>query len=192
MKIVDLAAIDARTASPTAEGLGFDLTKEMRKAAAKALKPLEPRLRAYVQNKATIQTKIDRWSRESFEAKLQEITAAAQSGDEEAARQIEAGNAPTRQTFDHMCGAAHAELDALERETRPLFTEAAGLVSEPMRQVVARAQAVLDATLKGLGVPSFELRGASNAVDYMVHNLEHAGRGETADLQPFWETLGWS
>jgi hypothetical protein len=192
MKIVDLAAIEARTANPTAAGLGFDLTKEMHKAAAKALKPLESRLRAYVANKATIQSKIDRWAPETFEAKMQEITTAAQSGDEAAAEQIEAGNVPTRQTFDRMAGMAYAEMDAHERAHYPLFREAAGLIAEPMRQVVARGQAVLDATLKGLGVSPFELRGASNAVDYMVSNLEHAGRGETADLAPFWETLGWS
>jgi hypothetical protein len=192
MKIIDLAAIEARSANPTPAGLGFDLTKEMHKAAAKALKPLEARLRAYVATKATMQSKIDRWAPETFEAKMQEITTAAQSGDEAAAEQIEGGNVPTRQTFDRMAGMAYAEMDAHERANYVLFQEAAAVVADPMRQVVARGQAVLDATLKGLGVSPFELRGASNAVDFMVLNLERAGRGETADLQTFWDTLGWS
>lgn len=192
MRIIDLAAIEARTANPTPAGLGFDLTKEMHKAAAKALKPLEARLRAYVATKATIQSKIDRWCPQAFDAKMSEVTTAAMAGDDEAADQIEGGNVPTRQTFDRMAGMAYAEMDAHERAHYPLFREAAGLIAEPMRQVVARGQAVLDATLKGLGVSPFELRGASNAVDYMVANLERAGRGETADLQTFWDTLGWS
>jgi len=192
MKIIDLAAIDARSANPSALGLGFDLNKELNKTAAKAVRPLEARLRAYLADKAAIQSKIDRWCPEAFDAKMSEITTAAMAGDDEAAEQIEGGNVPTRQTFDRMAGMAYTELDAHERTNRPLFAEAAALVEQPMRQVVARGQAVLDATLQGLGVPPFELRGASNAVDYMVGNLEHAGRGETADLAPFWKTLGWS
>jgi hypothetical protein len=192
MKIIDLAAIDARSATPTAVGLGFDMAKELNKTAAKAVKPLEARLRAYVANKATVQSKIDRWCPEAFDAKMAEITTAALTGDEQAAEQIEGGNVPTRQTFDRMAGMAYAEMDAHERASRPLFAEAAAVVAEPMRQVVARGQAVLDSTLQGLGVPPFELRGATNAVDYMVDNLHRASRGESADLQPFWQALGWS
>ena len=30
-------------------------------------------------------------------------------------------------------------------------------------------------------------QGATNGVDYLVSNLERAGRGETADLQPLWD-----
>lgn len=178
-------------ANPSAPSLGgFDIQQELKKALRKALKPIEPKVRAYVATKAEIQSKIDRWSPESFDRKLQEVVQAAHNGDTAAAAELEGGNGPSRETFNSLCGLAWQEMDEHERNHRALFTEAAGLIEQPMHDVVAKAQGILDATLDGLGVPRFTLQGATNGVNYLVHNLKNAGRGETADLQQLWEALG--
>lgn len=191
MTIIDLSEKDARMANPSAPALGgFDIQQELKKALRKALKPIEPKVRAYLATKAEIQSKIDRWSPESFDRKLQEMVKATHAGDAAATAELEAGNGPARETFKRLCTLAWQEMDEHERNHRAMFSEAAGLIEQPMHAVVAKGQRILDATLAGLGVPKFTLQGATNGVDYLVHNLKNAGRGDTADLQQFWEALG--
>ena len=188
MQTIDLAEKAARAVNPTAQSLGgFNIEAELTRALRKALKPIESRLRAYVASKATIQAKIERWSHEAFERKLEAVVQAAGAGDLSAAAELEAGNGPSRETFQRLCGVAWAEMEQHTRDHQKLFDEAARLVAAPMHGVVAKGQAILDSTLSGLGVPIFTLQGATNGVDYLVSNLERAGRGETADLQPLWD-----
>ena len=190
MQIIDLTEKAARAVNPSSSSLGgFDIQEETTKAMRKALKPIETKLRTYVAKRAEIQSKIDRWSPESFDHKLHEVVQAAHGGDSSAAAEMEAGNGPSRETFNKLCGLAWREMEQHERAGRPLFAEAAALVEQPLRDVVAKGQAILDRTLAGLGVPRFELQGANNAVDYLVQNLQRAGRGETADLQGLWQAF---
>ena len=77
-------------------------------------------------------------------------------------------------------------MENFHRNQRGLFGEAAGLIKEPMLAVVQRGQDILDATIKGLGVPPFKLNGATNAVTYLTDQLERVSRNETGDLEPFW------
>jgi hypothetical protein len=88
-----------------------------------------------------------------------------------------------------MHGRCFAELEAHQLASRALFSEAAGLIEKPMLQVVQRGQQILDAVLAGLGVPGFQLIGATNHVGFLVGQLHAAGRGECADLSIFWELL---
>ena len=191
MIINNLTEKAARAANPSASSLGgFDIQDELTKALRKAVKPIEPKLRAYVAKRGEIQGKVDRWSPEAFEHKLHEVAQAAHTGDTDAAAELEAGSGPSRDTFRKLHALAWQEMEQHERDGRHLFAEAGELVAQPMSDVVAQGQQILDTTLAGLGVPSFELQGPANAVGYLVGNLQRAGRGESADLGPFWETLG--
>jgi len=191
MKIVDLAEQAARAVNPSAASLGgFNIQNELRKTLRKSLKSIEPRLRAYTVSKSSVQSKIDRWSAESYERKMEEVVQAAIAGDTAVAAELEAGNGPSKETFDRLCGAAWRELEQHERDHRELFAQAAELIEAPMHAVVTMGQSILDSTLDSLDVPRFTLQGATNGVGDMVRNLQNAGRGETANLQTFWETLG--
>jgi hypothetical protein len=187
MKMFLRAEEEARNANPQRGALGFDLEAELATAAKTALKPLAKRLKEYLAEKARLEASRARWSREAYAAKLDSITAAAHAGDEEAAAAIEAGTIPSRESYDQMVNRAEAELEKFHSNTRGLFAEAAALIRGPMLAVVQRGQDILDATLKGLGVPSFKLNGASNAVEYMTDQMERVGRGESGDLATFWE-----
>lgn len=190
MKIVDIAEQATRMANPSAPALGgFDIQQELKKALRKALKPIEPKVRAYLATKGEIQAKIDRWSVESFDRRLEEVVQAAHIGDATAAAELEGGNGPSRETYERLCGLAWQAMDEHERNHRAVFAETAGLIEQPMHDVVSKGQRILDTTLDGLGVPRFTLQGATNGVNYLVHNLKCAGRGEAADLQTLWDAL---
>ena len=186
MKIFSRSEEEARTANPQPGALGFDLEAELAAAAKNALKPLAKRLKDYRAEQARLEGNCARWSRDAYAAKLDSITAAAHAGDAEAAAAIEAGTIPSRESYDQMSRRAEAELEDFRRNERGLFGEAAALIKAPMLAVVQRGQDILDATLKGLGVPSFKLNGAVNAVEYMTANMEQVSRNETGDLSPFW------
>jgi hypothetical protein len=190
MKFQNLTELAARAANPSTASLGgFNIESEFRTAAKSALKPMVKKLNEYRAETSRLAAVCSRWSSDAYESKLATIAALAHNGDEAAALQIESGAIPTRGSYDEMLGRATAELEAYERTGRSLYSEAAALIEAPMLAVAAKGQAILDQTLDGLGVPRFELQGATNAVAYLVGQLNCAGRGESCDLSPFWQLV---
>ena len=190
MRIIDRAAIEAQTVNPSPEALGFNLDTEMAKACRTALKPLEKRLREYRRERARLEANCDQWSDEAYKAKMDEIASRAHGGDQEAAAAIASGTIPSRESFRDMSARAHGELENFRFNNRTVFSEAAELIEAPMRAVVERGQAILDATLKGFGLPEYKLHGATNHVSFVVLQLQMAGRNEGSDLQWFWQVIG--
>ena len=204
MKIFSRSEEEARSANPQPGALGFDLQAELTAAAKNALKPLAKRLKDHRAEQARLEGNCARWSRDAYAAKLDSITAAAHAGDAEATAAIEAGTIPSRESYDQMARRAEAELENFRLNSRGIFGEAAGLIKGPMLAVVQKGQDILDATLRGLGVPSFKLNGAVNGVEYMTDQMERVARNETVaiggaawtaaspaqaavgDLDPFW------
>ena len=190
MKFISRSETEARTANPTPEGLrGYSLDTELRAAVRGAVKPLAKRLREYRSERARLQANADRWNRDSYNRKLEEVTKRAQSGDAEAIASIEADAVASRQTFGEMHNRCCAELEQFDLNNRSLFSEVLPLVGEPMGKAVDKGQQILDDVLQGVGVPKFELTGWRNHVAYVVLQLEHASRNESADLQWFWESV---
>jgi hypothetical protein len=189
MKFIDLSAIEARTARPSNEALGFNLDAEMTAACRTALKPLAKRLREYRTEEARLQGLCDRWNGEAYERKMKEIADRAQAGDEEAATAIETGAIPSRQSFNEMLNRACGDLENFRLNNRQVFSEAAALVGPVMTPVVEKGQRILDATLKGFGLPEYKLHGATNHVAFTVLQLEKAGRNESSDLEWFWNSI---
>jgi hypothetical protein len=190
MKFTNLTELAARAANPSTAALGgFNIESEFRTAAKSALKPLVKKLNEYRAETSRLTANRDRWNGEAYETKLQTIATAAHAGDEAAALQIESGAIPTRGSYDEMLGRATSALESHERTSRALFSEAAGLIEAPMLAVVAKGQGILDLTLDGLGVPRFELQGATNHIAYLIGQLNCASRGECADLSPFWQLV---
>ncbi len=190
MKFISRSETEARTANPTPEGLrGYSLDTELRAAVRGAVKPLAKRLREYRSERARLQANADRWNRDSYNRKLEEVTKRAQSGDAEAIASIEAGAVASRQTFAEMHNRCCAELEQFDLNNRALFSEVLPLVGEPMGKAVDKGQQILDDVLQGVGVPKFELTGWRNHVSYVLLQLEHASRNESSDLQWFWESV---
>lgn len=189
MKFIDLSAVEARTARPSNEALGFNMDAEMSAACRAALKPLAKRLREYRAEEARLNALCDRWNHEAYEQKLKEIADRAQAGDEEAATAIETGAIPSRQSFNEMHARACGDVENFKLNNRHVFSEAAALVGPAMTPVVERGQAILDQTLKNFGLPEYKLHGATNHVAFTVLQLEKAGRNETSDLQWFWNSI---
>lgn len=189
MKFVQLNDT-SRTANPTPEGLkGYSLDKELRTAVKAALKPLAKKLAHYRSETARIQANCDKWSADAYNAKLDEITQRAHQGDSEAAKAIESGAVPSRQSYGEMHGRFCRELEQCQRDSRALFAEVLPLVKEPMTATVAKGQAILDSVLEGVGVPRFELTGWTNHNAYVWKQLEHASRNESCDLEWFWSAV---
>jgi len=183
MKIISRAATEFFTANPSAEALrGYSLDKELRTAAKAATKPLAKKLANYRSETARLQAECDKWSGDSYNAKLEAITARAHAGDAEAATAIESGAVPSRQSYAEMHGRYVAQLEQFHRDSRALFAEVLPLIKEPMTKVVDRGQAILDHVLEGLGIPRFTLEGWRNHCAYIFLQLEHAGRNESCDL----------
>jgi hypothetical protein len=190
MKFIRKADTETRAANPTPEALGFDLQKELAAACKTALKPIQKQLRHFCDESERLKTQLQRWTDEAFDNKLREIAGRAQSGDEQAAIAIEEGALPSRESYAKMHSTLQEELDKLHSDHRATFAEAARLIEGPMTSVVDKAQAILDRLLDGLGVASFELHGARNAVGFMVLQLEMKSRGESCDLGSFWQAAG--
>jgi len=179
--------IAAITANPTPEGLrGYSIEQQLRTAVKAAVKPLAKRLSHYRSERARLQAECERWSPDAYSRKLEAITIAATAGDADAANAIEAGAVPSRQSFAEMHNRTSFALENFDRESGALFGEVLPLVEPPMTAVVDRGQAILDAVLKGVGVPPFELTGWRNHVSYIVKQLGHASRNESGDLAWFW------
>jgi hypothetical protein len=190
MKFISRSDIEARTANPSPEGLrGYSLDKELRNAVRGAAKPLAKRLREYRTERARLVVNVERWNADSYNAKLAEITTRAQNGDAEAIASIESGAVASRQTFAEMHNRCYRELEEFDRNSRALFGEVLPLVGEPMTKAVDKGQQILDHVLEGVGVPRFELTGWRNHISYILLQLEHASRNETADLAWFWESV---
>lgn len=187
MKIVSLADIEAKTAHPSPEALGgFNLDQELAKACRAALKPLAKRLQEYAAEKERLQHVCERWSPDSYNEKMHELATRAQGGDEDAAVALESGAVPSKASFNEMHNRAYLELENYVNANRNLFAEAAALARPAMVPVVDKGQQILDAALQGFGLPRYELVGARNHVEFVVGQLEAAGRGHSADLQWFW------
>ena len=157
----------------------------MKTAAKQALKPIAKQLGEYRAETKRLSLNCERWSEEAFNEKLVAITQAAHNGNEEAALAIETGQLPSRASYAEMHAKAASQLDAHERSGYRLYGQAAELIEAPMRKKVDQGQALLGNVLRGLGVPPFELQGASNHVGYVLGQLTHASKGETADLEWF-------
>lgn len=182
--------IEARTATPTPEGLkGYSLDKELKAAVKTAVKPLAKRLAHYRSETARIKANCDKWSPDAYAAKLDELTARAHAGDVEAENAIHSGAVPSKQSYAEMHGRFCRELEEFQRNSRALFGEALALVKDPMTAAVAKAQAILDSVLEGVGVPRFELTGWTNHNSYVWLQLEHASKNEIADLTLFWSAV---
>ncbi len=190
MKLINLSAIEATTANPTPQALGFSLDEELANAYRKALKPLQKRLTEYRKEHARLEANCEQWSDEAYRAKLDELAASAHAGDAQAAEAIASGSLPSRDSYRDMSRRAHGELENYRINNCKLFTEAAALVEPAMHPVVERGQAILDATLQGFGLPEYKLNGASNHVSFVVEQLQAAGRNESCDLQWFWGVIG--
>jgi hypothetical protein len=190
MKLIDLAAISARTASPSPEALsGYNLEKELRTAVRAAVKPLAKRLAHYRSERARLEANCARWNPESYNSKLNEIATRAHGGDEEAANAIEAGAVPSRQSFVEMHARTYLELENFDRDSRALFAEVLPLITEPMNAVVDKGQQILDHVLEGLGIPRFTLEGWRNHCAYIFKQINHAGLNQSADLEWFWSSV---
>jgi hypothetical protein len=190
MKIISRAATEFFTANPSPEGLrGYSLDKQLRTAVKTATKPLAKRLAHYRSETARLQANCDKWSVDSYNSKLDEITARAHAGDADATNAIESGAVPSRQSYAEMHGRFCRELEQFQRDSRALFGEVLPLIKEPMVKAVAVGQDILDSVLEGVGVPRFTLEGWSNHNGYIWKQIEHASRNESADLSWFWSAV---
>lgn len=188
MRIISRKQIEDSTANPTAEALnGYNLNDELVAAVRGALKPLHKRLQTYRSERARLQSLCDRWSPDAYATKLDEITARAHSGDIEAETAIESGAIPSKQSYSEMHNRACRDLENFDLEHRALFREVLPLIGAPMTKAVDQGQEILDAVLNGCGVPRFELFGWRNHISYVLLQLEHASRNESADLEWFWQ-----
>jgi hypothetical protein len=177
----------SRTANPKPDALrGYNLEQELRAAGRAAVKPISKKLTAYRSERARLEANVARWSPDSYNAKLNEVTEAAARGDESAAAAIESGAVASRQTFGEMHARAWGELDNFDHHAAGLFNEAADLIEVPMTQVVDKGAQILNDVLAGLGLEGFELTGPRNHVRYVLGQLRAAGRNAPADLQWFW------
>jgi hypothetical protein len=190
MKFIDLAAISYHTANPSPKALqGYSIEQELRTAAKAATKPLAKRLANYRSETARLQAECDKWSADAYNAKLDAVTARAHAGDAEAAKAIESGAVPSRQSYAEMHGRYCRELESFHRDSRALFGEVLPMVKAPMTKVVDAGQQILDNVLQGCGVPAFQLTGWRNHNEYVWKQLEHASRNESADLEWFWSAV---
>ena len=190
MKFINLAAISYHTANPSSKALqGYSIEQELRTAAKAATKPLAKRLANYRSETARLQAECDKWSADAYNAKLDAVTARAHAGDAEAAKAIECGAVPSRQSYAEMHGRYCRELEQFHRDSRALLAEALPLITEPMTKVVDRGQEILDHVLEGLGIPRFTLEGWRNHCAYVFKQLDHASRNESCDLEWFWSAV---
>jgi hypothetical protein len=189
MKFINLGDT-SRTANPSAEALqGYSIEKELRAAVRGAVKPISKKLRDYRSERARLEANVGRWNGAAYDAKLSEITARAHAGDEEAVAAIETGAIPSRQSYDEMHHRASLELEKCDQQSISLFREVLPLVGEPMNKAVDKGQQLLDDVLEGLDIPRFELSGWRNHVSYVLLQLEHATKNQSADLAWFWSAV---
>jgi len=189
MKILNLHDT-SRTANPRPDALkGFDLQKELREACKTAVKPISKKLATYRSERARLEACVARWTPDSYNAKLAQVTEAAANGDESAAAAIESGAVASRQTFNEMLNRSQSDLDTFDQLNAKLFNEAAELVEAPLTAVVDKGQALLDDVLAGLGIPRFEITGHRNHVCYLTLQLRIAGRNAPGDLGWFWSSI---
>ena len=190
MKIISRSLIEATTANPSPSALkGYDLAAELRAAVRSAVNPISGKLKDYRRERARLVLVCDRWSPDAYNAKIDQITAAAHAGDAAAEQAIESGAVPSRQSFAEMHNRACRDLEICDQQAREIFKAVLPLVEAPMTAVVDRGQQILDDVLAGLGVPHFALTGWRNHIGYVVLQIGAASRGETADLDWFWSSI---
>jgi len=180
----------SRSANPSPEALkGYSIELELRAAVRGAVKPISKKLRDYRSTRARLEANVARWNGAAYDAKLSEITARAHAGDQEAVEAIESGAIPSRQSYDEMHGRAAGELENFDYQSLHLFKEVLALVPAPMTAAVDKGQAILDHVLEGLDIPKFELSSWKNHVSYILLQLEHATKNQSADLAWFWSAV---
>ena len=187
MRIISRQKIEDSTANPSNDALGFNITAELDKAMNKALAPIAGRLREFKAEDGRQAAICARWTPEALAEKLNEISTAAQSGDEEAAAAIANGAIPTKAGYSDMAHRAYLQHERFRYENRTVFTEAAALIRGPMTQVVERGQKILDAVCENFGMPRYLLNAYSNHVDFLVGELEKAGNNLSCTLDTFWQ-----
>jgi hypothetical protein len=187
MRIISRKQIEDSTANPSNDALGFNITAELDKAMNKALAPIAVRLREYKAEDGRQAAICARWTPEALAEKINEISTAAQSGDEEAAAAIADGAIPTKAGYSDMAHRAYLQHERFRYENRTIFAEAAALIRKPMEEVVQRGQKILDATTDNFGMPRYKLTGFLNHVEFLVGELEKAGNNLSCTLDTFWQ-----
>lgn len=185
MKLISRKQLEDTTATASIEGLGFDITAELDTTMNNALKPIAGRLREYRAEQARLEANCARWTPTAYSEKMQELGAAAASGDEQAAQTLESGG-PSKDSYTTAYAIAYRALENFKQTARGVFTEAAALIKEPMTLVVQRGQRILDKTLQDFGLPEYELRGQTNHIEWTCGQLELAGENLSCDLGGFW------
>jgi len=181
--------IQATSATPSADALGFNMTAELDKAMNLALKPVASKLRAYNAEVNRQRQTCERWSKEALAERLHEIATAAQAGDESAIAAISTGAVPNKATYEDMSNRAYLALERFCYENRGIFAEAAALIRAPMEAVVERGQKILDTHTDNFGMPRYQLTGYSNHINFVVGELEKAAANLSHTNDVFWQRL---
>jgi hypothetical protein len=61
------------------------------------------------------------------------------------------------------------------------------VIREPMEEVVARGQKILDATCDNFRMPRYQLTGFLKHIEFLVGELEKTGRNLSHSLDTFWQ-----
>lgn len=189
MKIISRQRIEETTAHPTEGALGFNIDAELNAAMNKALAPIAGRLREYRAEEGRLISICERWTPEALAEKLNEIAALAAAGDEEAAQAISDGAIPTKGAYADMRNRAEANLLNYRYSQRKIFGEAAKLIRAPMEAVVVKGQKVVDQTCDNFGIPKYTLRGSTNHIEFLCHQLDNASNNLSHVLDAFWQAF---
>lgn len=181
---------ELQTATPTPIDLGFDFDAELAKAIRKAITPMRKRLQAYADESARLTAAHALWSDDAFRAKLETLRTAAMNGDEDAITKLANGGGPSHASYRDMAAHAWNQLEAHRRGNFAIFRELKPIISGPMLAVADLAQAHLDASLKGMGLPKFKLKGAYSRCAFIELQCDMAGRDTHGfDLSWLWAAL---